>query len=201
MNTIYIAFFKGQSWIEKIIRFFTGKYSHSASLMLNLPINTQTLSPTNDNLAEFWGLSMSFKDLKNMEIRWSSFTEHGIGTPVDIYSLTLTEEQYTIYNNYIIDSIHSDKRYNWLGVFSLGIGISHASKNKAFCSEQIWLALQEANVPFTKGIKAASIDPTELANAIIKNGGKLEFSGTVDSPVMKSNGTVPFNVPQGTEAE
>jgi hypothetical protein len=187
MKKVYFAGFKGKSTISKLIRFFTrGEYSHVGYLDLQeIPYEISSTQPC---LIELWCNFSSLKSILKMHCQKSSFKAHSVGTPIEIYSIEVTDEQYDLITKFNNEGIASEMKYNWKGIFTFLSFKDFPSKGKAFCSEFHWESFISAGLnQLTIDIPAVRVSPVRFIEYIRIYGAKLEFNGFIGESMLVHN--------------
>lgn len=179
-SRVYFVGFKGLSLTSKIITFFTrGEYSHVAYLNVD-SISDGSLSTTDGNLIEFWGDTSSIFNTIKQRIRYSSFDSHTPDTEIDILSLPVNKEERERIDQFHYDAVKNNMDYNWKGVFTFLLGKDYYSKDKKFCSEFCWEALQQVGQHSAiHDMPACRVSPSNFMHYIKIYGAKLELSGKI----------------------
>ncbi len=149
MQLMY-AFFKGKSLLSKLIKFWTrSEYSHVAFLL------------DDDTLIECWGNSV-------FNVKWQivspPFKNHIKGTPIEIWSLNVSKQEYEFIKNFMLCLGLSSFPYDYTGVLSFVLKVEKHNRCGFFCSEGCVYPI--AKYRKWKTIKPYHINPVMFLNIL-----------------------------------
>lgn len=161
---LYFIFYEGMSFVSKAIKWRTnGIYSHVGEIL-----DTKTLF----ELSAWEGVN---RKGERGVVGISSPECHRRGTPYDVYSIEVSNDQYNAFK--LAKQKRKGAKYDYLGI--LGFATNKAKFNKRdkwFCSELEAQCCKEANIPlFNWNIKFPELtSPSDFASSPIL---QFEFSG------------------------
>jgi len=158
---IQIIAYKGKSLFSKLVRWKTSsQYSHT-EVINNYELN---------GFDTFGAINMK-------GVMWCKINWHTKGTPYDVYSIDITEEQYINFWKFLMKQ--RGKKYDVKGIFGYVANKPYDDINKWYCSELCFRALERVGVMlFNKPLKFPSPDLTVLSKDL-----KLIKSGVVGKEV------------------
>lgn len=152
---LFLVYSANNSWLSKIIKYYTKEHYNHVSLSLTKDLNTT--------------YSFGRKELSNpfiggfvQEDFWNPFF---LNSDCSIYSITITPEQYNQLEQRLHHFHHNQHayRYNFLGLLALSMDVDFERRHAYFCSEFVATLLQESRIiPTDK--KAQFVKPLDLIN-------------------------------------
>ena len=156
---IKVGLYHGKSVTSKLIKYHSrGKYSH-ASLLFN-----------DGNAIEAWATSPFGGEVFNVP-RDAKHTE---GTPVDIYTVVNHNPDWEAIRQFALDQVGKD--YDWKMVWGFVTKRKNepaSSKQKWFCSELVFAALQAGGVDLFN-----QTHPHEVTPMLLSRSPHLEYTST-----------------------
>ncbi len=166
---IYLLLTDTNSWLTRLIKLYTKKPYNHASIAFDEKLehvySFGRKAPKNPFIGGFVKENIH-----------EGLFKHANGV---IYSISITEEQWQLINQYI-QNIYAEKdayRYNFIGLFGFLLKRPINRKNAFFCSQFVATVLQESNVvKFNK--PAPLVTPHDLEDAGIFH---LVYQGKINA--------------------
>ena len=137
---VRVAQYRGLSLISKTIKLTTGgPYSHTAIVL------------EEDFIVEAWHTTNRVRVVRGFD------DGHTPSTPVDIYTVDLTEEEERRFREFVIDQV--GKRYDFLGVFGFHLATRLHRRGRWFCSELLGAALAATGNKLYEDLVPSKLSP------------------------------------------